>query len=60
MLLFECTGWFSLKNTGEINTRLLNLYGHLQTILRFHKNEYTANSEVQSHVDEHSDMRTLR
>ena len=40
--------------------RLLHLHGDLQTILRFHKNKYTDNNHLQSHVDKHSDLRTLR
>ena len=40
--------------------RLLHLYGDLHTILRFHKNEYTDNSQLQSHVDKRSDLRTLK
>ena len=29
----------------------------LQTILRFHKNKYTVNKKLKSHVNEHSDLR---
>ena len=29
-------------------------------MLRFHKNKYTVNGQLESHVDEHSDLRTLR
>ena len=39
--------------------RLLHLYDDLQTILRFHR-KYTDNSQLQSHVDKHSDFRTLK
>ena len=31
--------------------RLLHLYGDLQTLLRFHKNKYTDNNQLQSHVE---------
>ena len=44
----------------EINARLLYLYGDLQNILRLHKNKCTVNSQLQSHIDKHSDLRTLR
>ena len=42
------------------HSKAVYLYSDLQTILRFTKNEYTVNSELQSHVDRHSDLRTLR
>ena len=38
---------------------LLYLYGDFQTILRFHKNKYTVNSQLQFCVDEYSDLKTL-
>ena len=44
----------------EINMRLFYLYGDLQTILRFNTNKDTANRQLQSHVDEHFNFRTLR
>ena len=44
----------------EINMRLFYLYGDLQTILRFNNNKHTANRQLQSHVDEHFNFRTLR
>ena len=47
---------------AERNLRLtvLYLYGDLQTVLRFHRNKYTVNSQLQSHVEEHSNLRTLK
>ena len=44
----------------EINMRLFYIYGDLQTILRFNNNKHTANRQLQSHVDEHFNFRTLR
>ena len=36
------------------------LYGDLKTGLRFRENKYTVNSNLQSHVDKHSYLRSLR
>ena len=44
----------------EINMILFYLFGDLQTILRFNANKHTANRQLQSHVDEHFNLRTLR
>ena len=50
-----------MKNSEmKINTRLLYLYGDLQTILRFHKNKYTVNNQLQYDVNEHSDLSNLK
>ena len=46
--------------TNVSHSKAVYLYSDLQTILRFTKNKYTVNSELQSHVDRHSDLRTLR
>ena len=40
--------------------RRLDLHGNLQTILRIHKNKYTFKSQLQSHIDEHSDLTEFR
>ena len=42
----------------NLRSTLFYLYSDLQTILRFHRN--TVNSQLQSHVKEHSDLRTLK
>ena len=44
---------------GQCKTYIF-IYGYLQNILRFHKNKYTVNSQLQSLVDKHSDLKTLR
>ena len=40
--------------------RCLDLHGNLQTNLRIHKNKYTFKSQLQSHIDEHSDLTKFR
>ena len=50
-------GWIKDLMYHSINTRISNLYDDLQTILRFHKNKYTVNSQLEYHVNEHSDLR---
>ena len=44
----------------EINMRLFYLHGDLQTILRFNTNKHTDIRQLQSHVDEHFNLNTLR
>ena len=44
----------------NLRSTLLYSYGDLQTIIRFHRNKYTVNSQLQSHTEEHSDLGTLR
>ena len=44
----------------NLRSKLSDLYGDLQTILRFHRKKYTVNIQLQSHVEDHSDLRTLR
>ena len=44
----------------NLRSALLYLYRDLQTKLRFNRNKYTVNNHVQSHVEEHSELITLR
>ena len=49
--------WGNLRSTWYFTL----VYGDLQTILRFRKNKYTNNSQLQSHVDKHSkNVETIR
>ena len=44
----------------NLRSILLCFFGDLQTILRFHRKNYTVNGQPKSHIEENSDLRTLR
>ena len=44
----------------NLRSKLLYLYGDLQTILRFHRDKYTVNIQLQFHFEDHFDLRKLR
>ena len=57
----ECTNFCHSKaNCLAENNLRSTRDSYLQIILRFHKNKKAVNSQLQSQVDEYSDLRTSR
>ena len=44
----------------NMRSNLSYFYLDLQTVLKFHKNEQTVNSQLKSQVNKHSDLKTLK